>query len=291
LGDTGSAQELEEVLQYLTAEAQLGGGRSLLLSTVDVAVIKLLRRDARCFSVLQQVFPNLTQPNKALLLHSVGGEASTAAVDFLTIQLEREPDLTSLVLSQLGRVAAAGQTVIHPRALFIVEGYLTSVDPVILRETCLTLGRMGSAESVMDLVDLLGHEGQGVSESAHWALQKITRKSFPNDAKRWRQWWEKEDEWWTDESPDVLHLLKSANPGEVGTALRTLAAHRLHRDMIAVEISLLLEHPSDTIVAQACATLEVLGSRHAIRALQKLVQRAPNEIVPHVELALSSCMR
>lgn len=288
LGDIGAATDLGVVLTHLgpSPRGETIDGR--MLKVVDEAIVKLLSRDARSFSVLEQRFRALSDTNKAIVLHAVGGEASSAAMDFLVLQLEREKNLTSLILSQFGRVAARELESVTPQILFLVQGQLTSGDPIILREACLALGRLQSVEIVGELIALLEHGDRGVEQSALWALTKITRKNFPSQPSRWRRWWISEEAWWDAESLDVLPKLRSSESGVIGTALRELAGHRLHRDEITLEILPLLEHSSDTVIAQACATLEVLGSSRGSRALQALTERASDEVLPHAQLALAS---
>lgn len=285
----GSAQDLAGLLALLGPDQQGRSRPTALRKEAEKTLAALLERDARAMGVLSSLFSSQNFQAKEAILRAVGRYPSERSLDFLIGQIDRERELASILLSQVGRIVDATGIQVDTHSLHFIRRELLSQDPRVLRETCQALGRIGSTEVVEDLIELLEHEDPMVSSTAHWALEHITANRISPTAHRWHRWWSREREWWQSDSGKLLEDLEHPNPGIVGAALRELSQHLLYRHEITERILPLLEDPNPSVVAQACAVLQVLRSQRAVEPLEALIARGEGPVLKHAKAALKAC--
>jgi hypothetical protein len=291
IGHFGSAQDIPHVLAHFDTAAD-GSSRSITLAkNAEVTLSALVERDRRAVTVLSSQFSGLSLGTKEMVLRAVGSCATEASLDFLLTQMDREEELSTVLLGQVGRVVEVGGIEVDAYTLHYIQRELISQDPRVLREACQALGRVGSIEPVGDLIELLEFSDPVVVETAHWALERITGVSFPPTRSRWQRWWTNEQTWWQSGASPLLRDLSSGNPAVVGAALRELSSHMLYRHEIAAEIVPLLQESHRGVVSQACAVLQVLRSHVAIEPLRDLILDGQSPALDHAREALKRCER
>ncbi len=285
----GSAPDLVEILGYLGPDKSEQSPTAVIKASAEASLVAILKRDRRAMGVLKSIFPGLRLESKEAVLRAVGSYPSEDSLSFLLSQSGREAELTSIILSQVGRVIEVTGAEVDGHALNYLQQELTSQDPRILREACQALGRIESNEVVGDLIRLLDHSDPVVASTAHWALEHITATRISPSSHRWHRWWSKEQAWWNSEAAGVMAALSDSNPGAVGAGLRELSGHMLYRHEIAKQIIPLLKDLNPGVVSQACSVLQVLRSKLAIQPLESLIERGEGPSLEHAKAALKSC--
>jgi hypothetical protein len=123
-----------------------------------------------------------------LVLGEIGARHSLAVVGLRLY--DPDDQVRALAVSILLRMGQDGGG--EPVEVFErVRADLLDEEPSRARMAALAAGELRDIGSVPQLIDLVKHSARRVSMAAELALTQITRQDFAGNHRRWRGWWEK----------------------------------------------------------------------------------------------------
>ncbi len=219
-------------------------------------------------------------------VRAAGGCRRARGLDVLIEALGRVPDGDGLVLAEIGRLGDVADPERARAAARRVEPYLDAHHPGLSKAAVNTLGRLGSPDSIPDLVDLLEDEDAGLARTAHAALQRLTGLGFRSDPGPWQAWLAAELAWLDERQPAVMEALRADDSATVREALRELLTHPFDRHFLAEEVGRLLEREELDLRLAACDGLRRLGSRAALESLLAALEDEQPEVAEAAHAAL-----
>lgn len=257
LEEVGSAEDVEPMIALVVAQDP---PEPATLEALEGALARIFESDPRALHLLRDLFREQHRPVWQQLASSVGRSRQAAALDQLAGVLGRDPDLDGLVLTQMGRLGGLADPLEAWDVCYTVRGFLDDPRPGVRREAIVTLGKLRDGEATGRLLELLDDEQAGLRKSALWALKEITGIDLGEDPPRWRAWYREELDWWEQDYPGVVDVLRHGSPEEIGPAVATLTLKRLFRNRIADDLKQLLSHEAPELRVRACVALRELGS-------------------------------
>ncbi len=257
IGASGTADDL--ALACALAVDREGRVDRALLRPLEQALADVVARDARGVETAARLLAETGPVVQTPLLRALGAAGGAPAVQELARLSERDSPLQLVALTELGRLLAAGEGLADPSVVRVARTLAAHPDPAIQREALLCLGRLGDDDSIPHLLNLLEGEHAGLRTNAWWALRELTGLPFGDDPRRWRTWYEAEQDWWNGPAQELLRGMRGGRRGDVVAALKAFSEHRLFRTELAAEVARLLGHPDDELVLLACYSLRQLG--------------------------------
>ena len=151
------------------------------------------------------------------------------------------------VLAEIGRLAPSlPRDTCLELSSRLVE-YLDPSDAPTCQAASEALGRLGSRTPVPLLIPLLDSDTHGVRESAHWALRSITGVMLRPEARRWRNWYDLELDWYRASGSALPDQLVSEDPALVAEALRACSEHPLFAEEFALQLGVPLTHTEASV--------------------------------------------
>ena len=282
----GGAAEVGLLLELVTPadpeeRIHFADGRALRQALAD-----LLTRDPEAFESLRETWSELHRASEALVIRAVGAAGRGDGLLLATWALGLEDARVSLILAEVGQLAAVAEGRTPPGLLAHVRRALVDEDRAVRQAAALTVARLGDLESIPTLIDLLWEGGLRREGNAHWALRQLTGEDFGTDVQRWTAWYEAEEAWFFAEAPAVFELLTSSDPEQVVAAVREVSKHRLHPEERAYELAFLADHPRRGVRELTCATLRDIGSWQAVPALVDALELRDGSSNPPAAAAL-----
>ena len=256
-------------LYVLAQRAQELGHFDAVAEAFEEALAHLLAREPKTTDPLRTAWSELEPRLAASVVRALEQSPSRGAVDCLWSWLGRRDELEAPVLLALGNLHAWVERERHAQLLFDVQARLSGSDAAVIQAAATTLGRIGSADTVPWLVELLVHDDAAVQRAALAALRAIGAVRLPGSTTAWRSWYAREETWFQEHAPALLDELvaaeESADPvAHTRALLRSLTEHRLHRDELAEHVKPLLAHERARLRILACQAFERLASRQAL---------------------------
>ena len=255
----GTAAAFAEVVELARPREQDGGSVELLGASARDAIAALLVRDLGTHGLVKRSFAGIDGRLRPWVLHAVGRTDQPECITLLIQLMGVDPALDATVLSMINRLAARVQAPGDLPALLAVEHALLVGEPDVRRQAALALGRLGSYESVPQLIELITSDDDGLSRNAHWSLKQLSGTSLRRDHDTWASWLQREKEWWARRGATLLLQLDHGDLAVRVAAIRELAHHPLFRSHSAPEISTLLHGCTPTEARLACVALAELG--------------------------------
>jgi HEAT repeat protein len=209
---------------------------------------------------------------------------SRAALESLSSWLGRREELDVGILLALGSLHAFVDRERDEDLVREVQSYLSSRDSTRIQAAATALGRLGTAESVPWLIELLVHEDAPVQRTALAALRSIGGVRLPGSVSAWRAWYAREETWFQEHAPALLEELVTAEESEEATTrvravLASLTEHRLHRDELFTHLEPLFAHERPRLRVLACQAAERLASRRALPTLVAMLRDVEENVV------------
>ena len=165
---------------------------------------------------------------------------------------------------------------------------LDSPNDNVVNTAVLALACLEDFRCVPRLVELLAAGSATLRASAHHALCRLLDKHTVNSVGVWRHWYKTEAQWLRTSGARALADLRSRQEAKVLDALEVIAAHRLERHRMALDVSLVLRNESLAVRLAACKTLTGLNSRWAVHDLREALLDDSPLLVEAAGLALQS---
>lgn len=257
---------LEAMLELLGEIEPVHLRRPFVRSQAIAAMRPVIEADERSTWFLTRATHDLEPAQLGLIAELEGGVRGVEGLKLLSAMLDVDSELDRRVVEALGNVSLRETEVLRPECIDLVRPFLRHRDDDVRAAAAFSLGRLGAHEAIPDVLDLLDPPGRPLAVSASWALEELAGRSFP-DADAWWRWYDGERAWYEERYPQVIAVVRHADPGEMTDALRELVAHPLYRREVADLVEEILWHESDALVVMACRTLGQLGWAGSIDGL------------------------
>ena len=253
---------------------------------LERAVTQILIEDTSGFLEIEKLFRESHPWVHGFLLRGMAETRSLAALRKLPLLLGKVEGLDAFVLMQVGNVAQHVNTPLDETTLTRLRGFLDASSSTVRRQAAYALGQLDDYDCLEDLITLLTDETEGVRQSAHWSLGKITAMTIQPEPKRWRFWYDSETRWWTDEAPELLATIRQGALPEVVAAINTCGAKRLFRRQLYRELAPMLASPELVVVRMTCSSLQSLRATEAVPDLVELLGHGDPQVREQAWLAL-----
>ncbi len=252
------------------------------------AIEAMLLRDADALAQVESLLPLAEAEYASPMIHAVANQNSRSALAVLTRHLGSRQELDGLLLTDIGKCAAAQPAPFTQDVNAAVRRYLSASTAELVREAALVIGRLEDSDALPNLVTLLSHSDRGVRQNAHWSLKRITGLYFAADPKAWSPWLELEMAWWRDTAPKLFEKLERAPIGEAMASVQQIARRRYPRHTLAGELTRALTHPEAEVRRLACVALGQFRSRPAVEGLINVLDDPDPELRAAAHRALRS---
>lgn len=280
LGASGRAEDLTELLQLALVEGEDAPTRAST-EALEVAVTRLLERAPETFDELEGL--RIESPDLlAALVTAVGNRKAPRGLTFLYEQIAWSDELVALILAQVERIGPSFDLELNRKVGRSLRRHLDPSNRNVCQAAALALAEMQDFDSVPALIELLDEDDAGLGQNAYAALVQLTGCSFSPRAELWRRWLASEEEWFRREEYRAFKNLHSPDEGTVAKSIRAIAARRLKRHELALELAEALQHPSERIQLLTIGALVELGSHHVA---PQLVERLEADRPAVVEAA------
>jgi HEAT repeat protein len=238
--------------------AALPGTPPALKRQADRALTAVLRRsdDSASYTLVEGSLAGLADEDRARVAGCVARADSPRGMELLGRLLGRHPDIQLAILSGLAGMKS------RPRDGSLADSMrhlLSSEQSNLRREAVSALGNLQDAESVEEILSLLGGEHSGVAGNAHFALKRLSGLDLPRDPVRWKMWLAAERAWWEEEGRRLLAALEEGDPLLLLRALHEASLHPLYQAKFAPLLEEYAESPDPEIQAAALLALGRLG--------------------------------
>jgi HEAT repeat protein len=205
----------------------------------------------------------------------------------LLISLLNDPD------ARVKKCAVRALGEINKRAEDIVDNLtplLRSEDDDLVKQVCITLGKIKDPACVPDLIETLKmkEENGAVISTAVWALRKISGLGFPPNPDRWERWWISESRKFEQRFEILQSQLQSENDSDVIAAIKELGSLLLWRDEVAESLIPLLWHDNPQVRLKTCDALRSLNSSIAIEDLITCLEDSDQKVAKAAWSALKT---
>jgi HEAT repeat protein len=262
LGVLGGVTELDDILRIAQQVLEGEDVPARFEETLRQALADVLRRVPEAHAATRSAWRAWSPMILPIVLFAVGEARDPAGLDLLADVMSWEPELAELCLAQVRLVGPSRLPDVNGRVVGVASELLDVDKPSLCRASALALGELGATEAIPQLIRLLDEDSYGLSDNAHWALQRITGMRFHNHPSIWSVWYRDEVRWYEREARSVFERLDSPLIHDVAAAVRELSRRTFHREEIARELATVLTHPNPTLRARACgglARLEAVG--------------------------------
>lgn len=243
-----------------------------LTSALERSLQKMIERDGGLLNTIKIWMEKGDPILNISLVAAVGAARSREGAAFLCNYLGKSPMLDMQLLQHIGKAPGILPIALSDRDLDRVRKYLDSRDPGMRREAALAVGRLDDTASIPQLLELMDDSNGGVQENAYWSTKKITGLRFRMDRKRWRQWFDGEQKWWSEAGERQLANLTNGENANITSAMNELGGHWLYRNEITEKLAPLLSSPRAEISNIAFAAVVSLASSRAVAVLVQLLE-------------------
>lgn len=181
--------------------------------------------------------------------------------------LGKNPLMDVILITHIKEIADAFPKGLKRGTLDKLRRFLDHKDWTLRRASAKAMGELWDVESIPRLIELLEDENKGVRDNALRSLKRMSGLRFHADRSRWSKWFEREDAWLQNESPQLVGKLGSKDNVEVFGAIRSISRKRLFRDEMSEELATILLHRTPEIKRAGCIALQQLGSTRATEPL------------------------
>jgi len=278
LRDVGSRRDLALLVRLATPAPE---ARRIDLGEREAfttALSGILTRDARAGEELRKSYRDAHPALVAPIVRSAGRLDSGAGLGLLASLLGQIPEADPLILVEVSRL---GDSLPHPLPDDVLDKtrrYVRSNDPELLMLGADACARVEDTAAAPELIALLDHPIRAVGNEAYEALTVMTGLDYGKGSRRWEEWYDKNDEWWRYEAPELLSAIADREPGVVSYSLLELSKWRFYRHEIAPYAARALQREEKDLVILGCAILGHLGSWRGVEPLVDTLGQEDPEI-------------
>jgi len=265
----GASRDIIPLLERLTAHEETCALFGTLGETLETTLSAVIERDSTAAHRLLAEIPLTSRSLWTYLVSALACSDDPAATGALARLLNVDDELDSIVLCTMGSEGPDRPIEVQIRWAAACRWHLESIHEVNLREAAFALGRLLDTESVPALLELLEHDDPAVRRAAEHALGEISGLHMEADPATWRSLVREEQTWWLEDYPEVREVLERGAP-RTAQALSDISQIRFRRHDVARDLAALVEAGAPN-PALLCETLGMLGSPHAIPALQAVL--------------------
>ena len=283
----GSSAELELLVELVRGPDGKLPSEGPLVDAFQEAMVAIIHRDARIYGRLGWVSENAgaLYPSVA---RALGLSGDLEALPYLAGMLEQR-GVSRVALQEIGRLAPRAPRAARAGLAERVRPFLGATDKPTLGHAIRALVLLHDEKAVPELIALVANDAFSARAAAFAALRDLTRTRLPDEAARWKAWYEAERAWIDQKSTAALDSLGVADEARVVAAIREISGHGLERDRLAEGIvRVLREHPTPAVRAQACIGLGRLGSREGVAILAQALTDPDPGVGGHALQALRS---
>ncbi|MSR62500.1 MAG: HEAT repeat domain-containing protein [Planctomycetes bacterium] len=284
LGGEPTTPELMIVLRLLGAQRSSGGLDLVLACATKLGDMEVLRpsvrlalRDAlenilsvdpRAWPEVESALAGLEPAVCRVLVEAIGATQRSEGMRILKRLFGREEPPAELVAESMAELELERPWEFGGQTLERCNSWWNDSDPARRAQMARLAGRLGTAEHVPALVDLLAESDKMVKRCATLALESLAGGgSLPADEAGWDAWYEREQAWRETRWPALLETLTGEQAGPANEALRELSRHPLYRGEAAQALAGVLNELPLTVALAACLELERSASRRALPGL------------------------
>ncbi len=288
-GISSDASEVDFLFEvaFVNGEDKL---RRDLEQSFESALLNLLVAEPRALNRLQANWNAATSLLVVPSLRAVGRAGNAEGLSYIEEIIRWSPEHISAAAAQARLLGPSCDPSQNERLSQVLVSQLQDASPAVCISICQALGGIRSEVSLEALVELLSYEApldmgdgagsseQRVRDSALWALQMITKRTFQGDPKVWSLWLREEQRWLSQESDYWIRRLVSKDVAVSAEAIRTLAKRRYGREQLALAVARVLEVGQEEVKPMACIALTDLGSKSVMSWLLPALDSASLEV-------------
>lgn len=271
IGAFGDADDLATAVLAAAPETSPGTSEArlepALVQVLTGAVSALLDRHPALLGDLRARILHSRSDLAGYLIRAAGTTSSAARLAFLGELLGFDPSLDAGILSQMARVARDLFPPFDDYLCLRVRAYLVRDDRQLARAAAIALAELEDADAVEDLLELAASSDPALSDASFLALERTSALQLPRRIERWRSWFEVERAWYARRAQPLSVDVARGSAPQILSALREIAAHRLHRHELAAVVAAALAHGDPRVRIEACRTLGSLASNAALEDL------------------------
>jgi len=250
-------------------------------------LVEIVRRDQRIYGRIPWLSENAPTLYPCAV-RALGLAGEVEALPYLAGMLE-DRAISRVALQEISRLAPRAPKASRAGLADRVRPYLEASDKATRGHAIRALVALRDDKAVPDLIAVVEGEDRGGRDAVFAGLRELTGRSLPDQAARWRSWYDEELRWFEKDATVALDSLGSGEEAQVVAAIRAISGHGLERDRLAEGIvRVLREHPSAAVRAQACLGLERLRSRAGLEGLALALSDPDATVGSHALQALRS---
>ena len=269
VGGRGSWSVLKRALTGLHPHALRS---ATVTGNIQVAITRAISSDRSAPGSIAADWPKLPTAWHPAILKALSQAGTRDAIRLLVRLVDRAEAGRVGVLAALTRAPLLALDQLDPHSWSSLCVGLRDPDSEVRYRTAQLVARGHWVDSFVDLMALLEDEDQRVRRVALAAAQRMSGVRIGVVPSRWSDWYEQESAWRDGRLEQEVALLGSDDPRVVCGARRTLAGHRLFRDVVLPDVLEVLTHEDDRVRAAACGALAALGAPHAGHDLVELLE-------------------
>lgn len=287
LGELGTVKDLRLMLGLAAPRGSRGGVVPISnRRKLEAALIRMCEQDSRVPGALGGLFRELHEGLQPSIIRVLGQHAGQDSLELLSDTLGVAAHLDAYVLNAISQCARSVAHPIDSRILSRVHACLEDPDPHVSMGAMVALGALEDFEAIPFLTDALEHEDSQVRRQALLALRELTGLGYGLEAKRWRDWYQRESDWWKHEALGLRQDLLTGDQRVARAALERIARGSLDRHRLAEFLLPGLARPEPHLVILSCAALERLASPRALSPLVALLHQRNEAVVEAAHGAL-----
>lgn len=267
LGAHGQRADLSSLLHWtVDVQSRERVPRSLRTAFLD-ALIQVLGRDPQALQSVPEIYRAAHPSLLPAIAHAVGASQQPGCVDTLTSLLDVVPKANSLLLTEVAQAVQTQRGPTKEPTLQRLQSALQVSEGETLTAAIHAAGETGLRTAVPHLIDWLKSEDPNLRNTAHVALQQITKQQFRVEPDRWQSWYQREMTWWQQEYTKLKSTAIHGLGGHASNALKEISKRRFFREATAPDLAACLDRPEQELVVLTCAVLGHLGSKSSVPPL------------------------